>query len=837
MQRFSQKKGLVCFLVLAFILLINAEFITARVSNDTEIHGEGVFRTEGTGGLASSTQQDRFESALNEGKRLMQEEFDYEGAIQKFNEALTHAVSVQQKSEVYFFLSLAYYATLDARGRQPFENTVRKLIEVDYHRTLNKEICPPRYIEWYQEIKKEYGAVQILSKPDGAVVYLSDRTEPLGKTPLIVGIKAGETKIALQMGDEKKEDTITVVAGAETLSPLYGFEIFVVPEEKPEEKPPEVAVEEGVKKKGGKSMLFILGGLVVAGGVAAAVLLGGGGSEEDSISTGSIQVNSNPTGADVYLDGQNTGQTTNTTLTGVSPGSHNVAVLKNGYGDYETAVSVTAGQTATVNATLAAHTIEVTRPTGSTSWTQGENVTIRWTTGGGVSQAGFMRASGSIGSAAGIIRMSRMRAARSNSAARDLRKRTTRRGDSPASERSDSQARGISAIDKTAADAERRSGQGTLNTPRNTSLSRINLLGSSQGASSNNTVKPQTLNRVRIELLRGGSLEETIVADTDNSGRYDWRVSSSIPDATNYKIRVSAAGDSSVRGDSDRFTIARLGELRVTSNPTGATIWVDGVSKGKTNKTIELPADEYKLKLTLDRYQDWDKGITIRANERTTVNATLNPGSFEENFSRGNAEYWKGDPYATWKVENGVYKVMEGGSYRHTSYYDLGKFENNWTYEVEANRAVGEHGRAHGPAFGGTDDFKTYYYFDIDSGDQYWSVWRISNNVPSVVRNWAKSTAIKQEGWNKFKIEAKGKSFTFYANGKNLGSINISSVPNKGKIGLVAWTGSDVSQVWFDNISFELSNSPLTISGSLGPMVTPIPVDEPDADSGIKKIK
>ena len=75
------------------------------------------------------------------------------------------------------------------------------------------------------------------------------------------------------MGDEKKEDTITVVAGGETLSPLYGFEIIVVPEDKPVEETPEVAVQEGEVKKGGsKSMLYILGGLLVAGGAAAAYI-------------------------------------------------------------------------------------------------------------------------------------------------------------------------------------------------------------------------------------------------------------------------------------------------------------------------------------------------------------------------------------------------------------------------------------------------------------------------------------------------------------------------------------------------------------------------------------
>lgn len=839
LQRISQKKGIVCFLVLSFIILINAEFLTGRVYHNAENRGESVVTSSSRGVVIQSTQQIQFEDMFKEGKRLMQEEFDYEGAIQKFNGALTHAVSAQQRSDVYFFLSLAYYATLDARGRQPFENSVQKLIELNYHRALDKEICPPRYIEQYQEIKKEYGAVQILSKPEGADVYLSGQTQPVGKTPLIVGVRAGEAKITLKHGSETKEETIAVAAGTEILSPVYAFEIFVVPEEKPMEEPPEVAVQEGVKKKGGsKSMLYILGGIVVVGGVAAAVLLGGGGGGGNgpTVSTGSIQVNSSPTGANVHLDGQNTGQTTNTTLTGVSAGNHTVQILKNGYGDYETTVSVATGQTATVNTTLSAHTIEVTRPTGSKSFTQGDTMTIRWTTGGGTNQSGIMSALGGTGSSAHFIRMSRVRAQRSTPASRRSDKRLRKNGDSNSSETVNTSSRNISAIDEAPKDPKVVSGQGTLNTPRNSSLSRINLLRSNLKASSNSDVKPQTLDRVRIELLRGGSPERTIAADTENTGTIDYLLSATLPDATNYKIRVSAVGDSSIRGESPNFTIARLGELRVTSKPKGATIWVDGESVGVTNKTIDLQAGQHDVTLTLDRYQDWEKSVNINKNQRTTVNAQLDPGSFEEKFETEQAEHWKGDPNGIWKVEDGVYKITEGGRYRHTSYYDLGKFENSWTYEVDANRAVGKHGMAHGPAFGGSDDFKTFYYFDVDSGDQQWSVWRISNNNAFIVRNWAKSTAIKQSGWNKFKIVANGKSFTFYANGKNLGSINISTVPEKGKIGIVAWTGSNVSQVWFDNISFEFSNSGMAIPSSMGQPVVPVLVDRPDADSGRNKI-
>jgi hypothetical protein len=794
--------------------LINAEFLTGRVSYDAENPDGSVVHTARIGVITSSTQQKRFEELLNEGKRLMQEEFDYEGAIQKFNDALADAVTVQQKSDVYFLLSFAYYATLDARGRQAFENVVQKLIEVDYHRTLDREICPPRYIEWFQEIKKEYGALQILSKPEGADVFLSGQTESVGKTPLIVGVRAGDAKITLKHGSETKEDTIAVAAGAETLSPVYTFASLAAPEEKPIEEAPEVAVQEGIKKKGGsKTMLYVLGGIIVAGGAAAALLLGGGGTDEET----SIQVNSNPTGANVYLDGQNTGRTTNTTLTGVSPGTHRVDVLKDGYGDYETSVSVTSGQTATVNATLTAHTIDVTQPTGSTAWTLGEDVTIRWTTGGGSSQLGFMSAPGGISSSAHIIRLSRMRAARSNPASRRSGERSRRNGDPIYSEGSDSPSRGLSINNETTTGVGGESGQGTLNTPRNTSLSRINLLGSSQSASPNNTVKPQTLNHVKIELYRGGSLEETIVSDTDNTGRYDWTVSTSLSDASNYKIRVSVAGDSSVQGESPNFTIARLGELRVTSNPTGATIWVDGVSRGKTNKTIEIPAGDHEVKLTLDRYQDWEDDVTVIVNKRTTVEATLKLASFTENFNSGKALYYKNySDYATWRVQNNQYQCK--GQHREwaRTVYDLGKFDNNWTYEAKALRVAGRAYNVVCLVFGADDNCNVYYVFDVSPGNQAWSVWRMNDtgsHKESNVVPWKGTKIIKQVGWNDLKIVANGKNFSFYINDQLVGSKNINGIPSSGKIGFATYVYSAVGIAAFDDVNFSVGATKGSVTG------------------------
>jgi hypothetical protein len=67
--------------------------------------------------------------------------------------------------------------------------------------------------------------------------------------------------------------------------------------------------------------------------------------------SGTISVNSVPTGASVYFDGTSKGQTP-TTITGVSTGSHTLQLTKIGYTEYSAPVTVYAGQTLPLTITL-----------------------------------------------------------------------------------------------------------------------------------------------------------------------------------------------------------------------------------------------------------------------------------------------------------------------------------------------------------------------------------------------------------------------------------------------------------------------------------------------------
>jgi hypothetical protein len=74
------------------------------------------------------------------------------------------------------------------------------------------------------------------------------------------------------------------------------------------------------------------------------------GSRPSVPTFGSVSINSNPSGAEAYVDGQFVGYTPLTY--GTRSGNHNVEVRLEGYDTYSTSVNVPGGQTASVNAGL-----------------------------------------------------------------------------------------------------------------------------------------------------------------------------------------------------------------------------------------------------------------------------------------------------------------------------------------------------------------------------------------------------------------------------------------------------------------------------------------------------
>jgi PKD repeat protein len=93
--------------------------------------------------------------------------------------------------------------------------------------------------------------------------------------------------------------------------------------------------------------------------------------------TGSIHVTSDPTGAEIWIDGVDTGHTTEATIDDVAVGDHTVKVTLAGYEDAEQTVSVIADETVNADFVLVAvppetGSIHVTSdPTGAEIWLDG----------------------------------------------------------------------------------------------------------------------------------------------------------------------------------------------------------------------------------------------------------------------------------------------------------------------------------------------------------------------------------------------------------------------------------------------------------------------------------
>jgi hypothetical protein len=310
--------------------------------------------------------------------------------------------------------------------------------------------------------------------------------------------------------------------------------------------------------------------------------------------TGNIQLNSTPTGAQVFLDGADTGWKTNCTLTDISPGDHMIKLTKDGYADYEQKVSVKRAKTETLNITIPPIPIKVTKPAGGSTWIRGQIVEIKWETGTS-SSLKFLQKMGRFtnptNESSYLRRMSlfRVRA--------PLRGGNGKRG----TEFGDSASGSVMASSKGMRDLRREDKNPTSSIPGNDGsrpeaslgpqdigaqgLYKINpqispALGlNKQGQLSSKTGVAEKaslldISKVKIDLYKGADVLETIESATENDGNQNWTVPSTLPDGTDYKIRISCATDSQIFGESGGFIISEA-KIAITK-PTAATFWGKG---------------------------------------------------------------------------------------------------------------------------------------------------------------------------------------------------------------------------------------------------------------------
>ena len=69
-----------------------------------------------------------------------------------------------------------------------------------------------------------------------------------------------------------------------------------------------------------------------------------------------------------------------------------------------------------------------------------------------------------------------------------------------------------------------------------------------------------------------------------------------------------------------------FGSISISSNPSGADIYLNGEYQGTTPKTIsDVPPGDHKIELKKSGYEDWSDSVSVRADETESVSAGLKP--------------------------------------------------------------------------------------------------------------------------------------------------------------------------------------------------------------------
>jgi len=254
------------------------------------------------------------------------------------------------------------------------------------------------------------------------------------------------------------------------------------------------------------------------------------------------------------------------------------------------------------------------------------------------------------------------------------------------------------------------------------------------------------------------------------------------------------------------------GSIQADSTPAGARINLDGADTGRTTPALltGVLVGSRIVKLTLERYQDWQAAVAVSRDQTATVAASLQAGDFRESFDGGTASFWR--PAAgSWSAVNGEYVTNAVRPvYFAASEYTLGDY-GDFTLEArgQAVRPAGGSGRVFGLIFRGAPNLSRYYLFQVTPGgaSPLWDVYEITNGL--VTRQydpWQPTTAV-HEGWNTIRVVASGSTFTFYANGQLLGSRTIPEAPARGRVGLGCEVDANGSEVHFDDVSLSGSAS------------------------------
>lgn len=234
---------------------------------------------------------------------------------------------------------------------------------------------------------------------------------------------------------------------------------------------------------------------------------------------GTLWIYSTPWHADIWLDGHNTGLRTHNYID-VSVGTHTVLILKPGYQDWETTVTVARGEDVEIDAKLTSVNIIVTNPTAAATWIKGQEVTITWE---------VMNPSTSSVSTGNVFNRSN---SSKNFSSKDVEN--------------------INQKERNLRNMNKNLYRGRDNIPIDNRIY-------SQKTSSERKRTIKYLPHVKIYLYKEDSEVLTIINQLENEWSYTWIVDPSLVDGTDYKIRINVWPENPnmifIYGESDEFTI------------------------------------------------------------------------------------------------------------------------------------------------------------------------------------------------------------------------------------------------------------------------------------------
>jgi molybdopterin-binding protein len=136
---------------------------------------------------------------------------------------------------------------------------------------------------------------------------------------------------------------------------------------------------------------------------------------------------------------------------------------------------------------------------------------------------------------------------------------------------------------------------------------------------------------VKIELLKGTSVSNTITSSTTNTGTYGWTIPSSQTVGMDYKIRVTSTSDSSVTDVSNStFTIGAAPKSITVTSPNGGESWVRGTNRtikwtsigsvGSSVKVELLKGGTLSSTITSSTVNNWSYSWTVPSGQTTGTN-------------------------------------------------------------------------------------------------------------------------------------------------------------------------------------------------------------------------